>query len=55
VLLFLRHGVELAIVVKLHLLDSSCFRDIGVLAYWGHEFDLSGHVISSVTWPFDSP
>jgi len=21
---------------------SSCFRDIGLQAYWGHEFDLSG-------------
>jgi len=21
---------------------SSCFQDIGLKAYWGHEFDLSG-------------
>jgi len=30
---------------------SSCFRDIALLAYWGHEFDLSGllDVIGHVT------
>jgi len=30
---------------------SSCFRDIALYAYWGHEFDLSGScdVIGHVT------
>jgi len=40
---------------------SSCFRDIGLYAYWGHEFDLSesqltcNHLIPHRPFPIDNP
>ena len=46
------------VVISEKLLNSTsscCFRDIGLQAYWGHDFDLSGsrYVIGQVTIGFD--
>jgi len=34
---------------------SNDLQDIPIHIYLGHDFDLSGHETSPVTWPFDLP
>ena len=44
-------GMTLTFIVCL----SSRIRDNRHQTYWCHDLDLTGHVASPVTWPFDTP